>query len=719
MRSVLTALFLLSVMIVSGWALPAKELTVEDIYTSLPRSGKSSYDFKWVPGGEKISYVKYDQENGEQQLRIYNVKKKSEKVAVSASQLILPDDTTQVSLAHYEWLPSGDGLLIRYLGDLFYYQLHSGKFTRLTATPEREEDVALSPDGRWVSFVRENDLYLAELSSGNVRRLTSDGQAHVMNGKKDYVYQEEFGKRFDFKGYWWSPDSRYIAYYQMDDRNLPEYPLVDYRPLDPEVRFQRYPKPGDPLPVVKIGVVNIGNGTRKWLDLDENPDVYYPRVYWLKNSEKVAVIKLDRLQQNLDLYFADAVTGQSRVILSESNPYWINIDDDEFVYFFENKNQFIWGSERSGFQQLYLYDFNGQLIRQITSGNWAVTSLEGVNEKDELVYFISTRPDIHERQLYRMSLEGKNMEQLSEKHGIHSVKMSPDSRYYIDTFESPLRPERVTLHLANGKETAVLDENPHPELEQYGLVMPEIMQIKGENGLIYDVKMLKPADFDPGKKYPVLVYVYGGPHSQLVQKDYTDLWHQLMVQKGYIVFTLDNRGTANRGRSWETPVYKHLGKIELEDQLQGVRYLQSRPYVDADRIGIWGWSYGGYMTLYAMTHSDVFKAGAAVAPVTSWRYYDCIYTERYMGLPSENPEGYFSSAPLNFTANLSGKLLMAHGSGDDNVHFQNTARFIDNLVRDEIQFNLRVYPNQKHSITSTPDRIHLFRSITQFFLENL
>jgi len=697
-----------------------KELTVEDIYYRLNFRAGFPLALKWLPGGEKYSYVAYDSTNGEEQLRVVDVRSGKEKTVLSGSEVTFTNregETEQISLRRYQWLESENGLLFIHRGDLFFYDLKRKKFSRLTDTEDIKKNVTLSPDNKWVSFVRGNNIFALKIKSKMEKQLTFDGSETLLNGKKDWVYQEELGKRGDFLGYWWSPDSRHIAYYQIDDGPVPEYPLVDYNLLHPSVEFMRYPKAGDPNPVVKIGVLNVETGDNHWLNLSKDPDVYFPRVYWLPDGQRLAVMRMDRHQQKLDFLFVNIKTGQYRTVLSERDPFWINIDD--FVYFFKKKNWFLWGSEKSGFRHLYLYDYQGNQLRQLTAGDWAVTSFEGVDEKRGLVYFIGTEKDLLERHLYRVDIKAKKQQRLTNGEGVHRPLLAPGRKYYWDYYSDPETPLRLSLYRADGKLLRILAGKTHSQLAEYRLPKPEFFTISGDNGLTYYASMIKPSDFDPGKKYPVLIYVYGGPHSQVVIKRYPNLWHQLMAQKGYIVFSLDNRGTANRGRKWETAIYKRLGKVELEDQLRGVEYLKTLPYVDADRIGIWGWSYGGYMVLYALTHSDVFKAGAAVAPVTSWRYYDSIYTERYMGLPPENEAGYLASSPMETADSLKGKLFIVHGLSDDNVHFQNTVQFIDRLIKAGIEFRMMAYPSQGHSILSTADRVHLYRALTEFFLEKL
>lgn len=663
--------------------------------------------------------MEINKNTGDQELWIYDVKSGLKKRILRNSELAFfdKDDSLSLSLMDYQWNPHEDGILVTDLGDLFYLDLEVDSLRRLTKSNEPEKDATFSPDGRWVSFIRKNDLFIYDLQNDNEKKLTSDGSEDILNGRLSWVYEEEFGTRGDDLGYSWSPNAHFIVFYQMDESNVPQYPLINYQPVHPEIVFKRYPKAGDNNPIVKLGVINVLTSKLLWINTGEDADNYIPRFYWVPGSHEIAFMQLDRKQKHLKFIFANIQSGDTRVVISERHPKWINIGD--FVHFLKKQPAFIWGSEQSGYRHLYLYDLNGKLIRPLTIGGWAVTSLEGVNEAQRLVYFIGTKDDITERHFYSASLLGGEPKRLSNREGVHRVKMASNSRYYLDTFSSPLTPQQISLFSGDGKFLTYIDENKQPELDQYHLQEMDFIEVKGENGLTYHAFMIKPPGFNPEKKYPVLIYVYGGPHSQRVIKEFTGLWHQLMVQKGYIVFCLDNRGTDNRGLAWSTAVYRQLGKLELEDQLEGVKYLKKLPFVDPDRIGIWGWSYGGFMVLYALTHSDAFKTGVSVAPVTDWRFYDTIYTERYMDMPGENNDGYFNSAPLNFAEQLSGKLFLAHGMRDGNVNFQNTEDMVDKLVKAGKKFQLQIYPNQSHSILSTADRIHLFESITDFLLLNL
>jgi dipeptidyl-peptidase-4 len=704
--------------VASLFAAPSKELTVEDIYTTLKLKPKYGKTLQMLPRGKQVSYIEINASTGDQELWICDIKSNERRKILSNAELPrIGSDSLAVSLMEYQWSAKEDGILIEDLNDLFYFDFTSNQFKQITSTTEKEENSLISPDGKWISFNRHNDLFVYNLDTGQEKALTRDGSDNVLNGKLAWVYEEEFYTRGDTRGYTWSPDGRYIMFYWMDQQDVPVYPLVDYKDIHTELKMTHYPKAGDPNPVVKLGVIEVESGNIQWINTGDNKDIYLPRYYWLPDNRTVAFMCLDRLQQHLAFLFADISTGKSRVVLTEAQPQWIEIEN--YVYFLKQQKAFIWGSERSGYWHLYLYDYQGNLIQTLTSGNWDVTDLNGVNETKGYVFFTSTRDDITERQFYRVGLDGVNMVRLSDKSGMHDITMVNNSIYYLDEYSNSTIPAQISAHSDDGQFLEYIDENLHPELEAYDLQKPEFFQIPGDSGLTFNAFMIKPPDFNRAEKYPVLVYIYGGPNSQTVNKKFKNLWHQMMAQKGYIIFCMDNRGTGYRGLAWSRVVYRHLGKYELADHLTGIKYLQQLSYVDPHCIGIWGWSYGGYMVLYSLTHSGVFKTGVSIAPVTDWRYYDTIYTERYMGLPSENKQGYFDSAPLNFADDLKGKLFLAHGTLDDNVHFQNSVMMIDRLIDEDKKYHLEIFPNHGHSIRNTADRIYLFETITEFLLGNL
>lgn len=693
-----------------------KELTVERIYGKPSLTGHLPQGVQWSPDGKRITYLQRDKKTGRMDIWFYDVRTGKRGVLLDSDELRAPKD---FQIGQYSWSPKGTDLLLPYKGDLFNYNLTTGELKRLTKTEEEEHDPKYSPDGRYVSFVRNYNLYVVNLATGEETPLTANGTEEVMNGQLDWVYPEELEIT---TAYWWSPNSRSIAYLQMDERSVPEYPILDFIPYHAVVEPKKYPKAGDPNPIARVGVVSLEDPQTIWMDTGEDTDVYIPRVMWLPQGKTLAIQVLNRDQTQLDLLLADPATGKTRRILRESDPYWINIRDH--LHFFRDEKHLLWSSERDGFCHLYLYDLNGKLIRRLTTGKWQVEKLVGVDEKRRVIYFTATEKSPLERHLYQIKLNGTGFKRLTKQEGWHRIIMAPDQKHYLDYYSNVSTPTQLRLHKANGRFVAFIEENRVQELQEYALSTPEFLTLQADDGATLYAMMIKPPNFDPDKKYPVIIYVYGGPHGQVVRNSFRsgkgNLWHQLMAQKGYIIFSLDNRGSWGRGHAWETAIYRCFGRRELQDQLCGVKYLRSLPYVDKDRIGIWGWSYGGYMTCYAMLNApEVFKVGVAVAPVTDWRNYDTIYTERYMDRPQDNPDGYRESSPLTYASNLKGRLLIIHGTSDDNVHFQNAVQLVNELIKAKKQFELMIYPRQSHGISDRTSRIHLFTMITNYFLENL
>jgi dipeptidyl-peptidase-4 len=497
--------------------------------------------------------------------------------------------------------------------------------------------------------------------------------------------------------------------------------MVNYLSYTGQTETMRYPKAGDANPFVQVGVVRVQGGKPRWMGTGSNKDVYIPRVAWLRDSKRLAIQRLNRAQTKLELLFADAATGKARVILAEEDPHWVNVFDDP--YFFEDGKRFLWSSERDGFRHLYLYDLSGKLERQVTRGAWAVTDLAGVDERNGAVYFTATEKSPIERHLYRAGFDGATVTRITREDGTHGIAMAPDARHYADSYSNATTPPRQDLYRADGTRVLAINENRVAELDQYGLQPVEFFVVRGADGTELHAMMIKPPDFNPSRKYPVLIYTYGGPHAQIVRNAWGGtnfLWHQMLAQKGFLIFGLDNRGMAGRGHAFETSIHRRMGETELADQLAGVNYLKSLAYVDGARLGIWGWSYGGYMTCYAMLNApDVFKAGFAGAPVTDWRQYDTIYTERYMARPQDNPDGYKRSSPVNQAAQLKGKLLIAHGTGDDNVHYANTVQLGEEFIRAGRYAEILVYPGRGHGISDRTARLHLMNRVTRFFLDNL
>ena len=744
---------LLALLLIAGWAAawaqqstPAesfKPLTVERIWGQPSLSGKLTTGVAWSPDGRLLSYFHRTGEGSAAKTDIWalDVKTGGRRLLVDSDKLrgLLPPSEAgrgqrtglgRVEPRQYFWAPGGDALLIAAQDQLSWFDLKTQTGKRLTGLPAEGgaegpraiEDPKISPDGRWVSFVRNYDLWVVNVATGKERQLTRGGREELMNGRLDWVYPEELEIH---TAYWWSPDSSHIAFLQMDERPVTRYPLVDFLSYTGETEMMRYPKAGDANPIVRVGVVSVVGGSPRWVDTGRDKSIYIARVEWLRDSKRLALERLNRAQNKLELLFADVADGHTQVILTEEDKYWINLHDE--FYFLADGRRFLWSSERDGFNHLYLYGVDGQLLRQLTRGAWEVTALAGVDETRGAVYFVATEKSPIERHLYRVGLDGGAVTRLTREDGTHTISMAPGAGHYLDTYSEALTPPRQEVHRAEGPEASesrmALNENKVAELAAYKLQPVEFFSVRGADGTPLQAMMIKPVGFDASRKFPVLVYLYGGPHSQVVRNAWgatTFLWHQLMAQKGYIIFSVDNRGMAGRGHTFETPIHRHMSEVELADQLAAVAYLKSLPYVDRARIGIWGWSYGGYMTCTAMLNAaDVFKAGFAGSPVTDWRQYDTIYTERYMGLPQENPEGYKQSSPVTHVGKLKGKLLIAAGTGDDNVHFGNAVEFAEKLIEAGRYAEIVIYPGRGHGINDPPGRIHLFRRVTQFFLDNL
>lgn len=703
-------------------------LTIERIYADPPLTGTAPRAIQWTPDSRGVSYLESVGEGESEQthLMIAEVPSGKRRTLCIADTITVPedlgaDDETTFEIRSYQWADEAGVMAFAFKGDVFTLDARTGRITRRTTSDPKEGNIALSPDGKMVAFTREHDLYAVELDGNREIRLTDTGSDSLLNGVLDWVYMEELFTRGNVKGYWWSPDSRIIAFLQIDESPVREFPIVDFVPVYNPAKMQHYPKAGSDNPIVRIGAYRFDSGEITWMDVDTSDDSYIARVYWLGDSERIAIEKLNRAQDEQRLLFADAATGAVTEILKEKKDTWINITYKSHYY--KTKDRFVWNSERDGNSHLYLYKDDGTLLNPITQGPWEVSSLNGVDEKRGHVYFTALEASILERHLYRTSEKGGKIRRVTKRPGTHTTTFSQDHRYYIDRYSSASTPPVISLHNAEGKMLFTLFESDMTELESYELPLPEYFRITSKEGLDFQCSMLKPRDFDPAKRYPVLVYVYGGPHAQVIRNGWGGtryLWHAYMADRGYIIFSLDNRGSYGRGPEWENWVLKKMGQFELDDQLAGVEYLKTLPYVDPSRIGIWGWSYGGYMTSLAMFKAPgVYRAGAAVAPVTDWRFYDTIYTERYMKRPEDNEDGYHDGSPVNFVDGLQGAFLLVHGTSDDNVHLANSFALIDALIKAGKDFDMMVYPRKLHGIRGKQARVHLFRRLTRFFDDNL
>jgi dipeptidyl-peptidase-4 len=703
-----------------------RKLTLDRIFSEPSLSGTLMEEVDWSPDGKTVSYLRPS--NGSDELWLLDLATGRKRILLDgkAFRALVPAEfpPTQrtgfgrVHPRHYLWSPDGRALLFISPTTLAWYDLRTGAHRWLVTGKVPLVDPKISPDGRWASFAREDNLWVVSVASSRETALTKSGSEALRDGQLDWVYPEELEL---YTAYWWSPDSSRLAYLQMDEHPVTRYPLVNLLSPTGEIQWTRYPTAGSPNPIVHLGVVSVRGGRTRWMDTGRDTDVYLARVAWLPDSKELAIERLNRAQTRLDLLLADAHTGRSHTVLTDTDKYWINLSDD--LYLFSDSKRFLWSSERSGFRHLYLYDVSGRLIRQLTSGDWEVSKLAGVDEKRGLVYFVATKRSVLERQLYRVVLDGSALARITKEPGTHKTTMAPAASAFLDEYSAAMTPPRQEIFRANGARVATIHANPVPELAEYHLSPVEFLTVPAADGTLLEAMMIKPPDFNPAGKYPVLINVYGGPTAQVVRDLWGSrgfLWHEMMAEHGYIIFSLDNRGSAGRGHAFEAPLYHHFASVELADQLAGVRYLRSLPYVDPARIGIWGWSYGGHMALQAMLRApDVFKTGVAVAPVTDWRMYDTIYTERYMGTPRENPEGYRDSSPITYASQLRGKLLIAHGTGDDNVHFANTAELIEKFIQAGRYPEVMIFPGRGHPISDTPAQLELFRRMTEFLLRNL
>jgi dipeptidyl-peptidase-4 len=607
--------------------------------------------------------------------------------------------------------------------DIYVLRFADASVRRLTANPAAEEGLSFSPDGSTLGFIRDNDLHTVDLRTGLESRLTSDSSETVLNGALSWVYWEEIFDHIEVP-YLWSPDSKAIAYLQSDESAVSISTFVDYRPATQRVVRQRYPKAGQANPKVRLGVVELGSAKTTWVDAGSYE--YIVRFGWLPGSTELSVQTMPRQQNELCLRFAERATGQSREILVERQPAWINIHD--VLYFFADGSRFIWMSERDGYQHLYLYRIDGTLKTQLTKGEFmvipsggALTSgnggLVGVDEKRGHVYFTANKEALAEMHLYRVGLDGKGMTRLTKARGYHAVELSPDKAAFLDTYSNRNTPSELALFKVDGSRVATITPANTAPVRVFELDYPELISFKAEDGLELPATIIKPKGFDPAKKYPVLIYVYGGPGAQQVWDRWgRRLWPNLLAQEGFVACTFEVRAGMGKNKATETSSFKAMyGEQNLKDILAGVAWLKQQPWVDATRLGIWGGSGGGTMTLYAMTRSDVFKAGISLFPVSDFTYYDTIYTERYMSTPQENPEGYKATSSMLVAGNLKGRLLIAHGTYDDNVHPQNTEAFVNGLYAKNIQFDLLIYPWRKHGISDRPGTIHLYTAMLEFW----
>jgi len=715
---------------------PPKPLTIEAIFAPGGLGGRGPENLEWSPDGSKLSFLQRDDQGEHGELWYVDAATGEKKVLVSAAKLtsLAPDYNkvkderekerlTRYHVAAYLWAPDSKHLIFDSQGQLWLFDLATSTAVQFTSAADASVDPKFSPDGKSVSYVRKHNLYVRPVSGNGEVQLTKDTKDDLFNGDIDWVYAEELAVR---SNYFWSPNSRDIVFLHMDETRVPTYPISNLIPTHPTVDYEKYPKVGDTNPAVKLGVVDAAKAKVRWISLTSDAETYIPRFGWVRDGVVWAEV-LNRDQDKMDLYFVDVKSGKSRIVLTENTPgAWIDFDHVE-VRFLQSSGRFLWPSWRDGNMHLYLYSFDkenpmdgdAKLERQLTQGDFEVLGIEGVDEAGGTAFFTANKDDPRQRHIFSVKLDGSGMQQLTHEEGMYSAKFSDDGKHYAQTFMGPLSSQRMSLCTVGAAGCAPVWQ-ARDEVAEYGLRAPQWLEFKAEDGTTLYGRLLLPPDAPSSGKIPLIVNIYGGPAGQTVLKEPTNPFDEILARKGFAIFSVDNRGTPGRDRKFQTAIRHEFGAIELKDQLTSLDQLLAQyPQLDPDRMAIWGWSNGGSMTVYAMTHSQRFRAGVAVAPVTNQINYDTIYTERYIGQLKDDPEGYRESDVTTAVANLHGSLMIAHGTGDDNVHFQNSMQMINALINAGKQFRLMIYPNKTHGIAGSESRDHLFHMIEEHFEREL
>jgi len=714
---------------------PAKPLTIENLFQPGGLAGRGPETTTWSPDGTRVSYVQRDEKGEKGELWYVDAATGEKKVLVSAAKLASLDPDvnkvknerekerlTRYHVAAYLWAPDSKHLMFDSQGQLWLYDLGNETAVQFTSAPDPSGDPKFSPDGNHVAYVRKHNLYVRPTNGKDEKQLTKDTGDNLLNGDIDWVYAEELGVR---SNYFWSPDNKEIVFLHMDETNVPTYPITDWIPTHPTVDQEKYPKVGDSNPVVKLGVVDINKGKTRWINLTNDADTYIPRFGWVKEGVIWAQV-LNRTEDKMDLYFVDAKTGNSRIVLTEETPgAWIDFEHVE-AKILKSTPQFLWPSWRDGNMHLYLYSFDQQnplasdakLERQLEKGDYEVEGIDGVDEAAGTVFFEANKDDPRQTHIFSVQLDGTGLKALTTQEGQHFANFSDDGKHYTHMYFGPQSAPTLTLCGLGGACSPIWKAND--EIAEYGLRSPKFLEFKADDGTTLYGRLLLPPEGVASGKIPVIVNIYGGPAAQTVRKGVPDAFDEILSRKGFAIFSVDNRGTPGRDKKFQTAIRHEFGEVELKDQLTALDQLLAQyPQLDKDRIGIWGWSNGGSMTLYSMTHSHRFKAGVAVAPVTNQVNYDSIYTERYMGLLKDDKAGYEMSDVTKNADKLHGALLLVHGTSDDNVHFQNSIQMINALINAGKQFRLMIYPNKTHSIAGKDARVHLFTMIVDHFEKEL
>ncbi len=719
---------LLLCLVVSFQGVSQEKITIENLFQKGTFNENSVYGIRWMNDGQYYTsrdgadIVKNDVTTGEQVEVI--VKGTDLNPQISWNDYSFSTDESKIL-----FMTERESIYRRsYKAEFYVYNRASKILTKLSENG-KQSYATLSPDGSKVAFARDNNLFYTNLSDMKETQITNDGKwNHIINGSTDWVYEEEFSIT---KAFFWSPDSKKIAFCTFDESHVKEYNMQMWpdggQRLYPEDYKFKYPKAGEANAHVTLFIYNIDSNKKVQVDLGSEKDQYIPRIEWTKDANLLSVRRMNRLQNQLDILHVNGTDGSAKTVFTENSDTYVDVTDEVLVYLEDGKH-FLRSSEKDGYKHLYLHDMEGTEVQQITKGKWEVTTFLGIDEtkKKPVVYYVSAEDSPLERHFYSTELSTGKKAKLTSVKGMHRINISRDFKYYFDYYSNTTQPQVVKLfEIKKNKEVKTLVDNAElaETAKKYGMATKELFTFKTSENIELNGYVLKPIDFNESTKYPVLMFQYSGPGSQQVTNSWGGgnfWWHQMLTQQGYIIVVVDGRGTGARGSEFKKMTYGQLGKYEVEDQIETAKYLQTLPYVAAERIGIWGWSYGGYMSsLCMMRGADYFKAGIAVAPVTTWRFYDTIYTERYLGLPQNNPSGYDGNSPLSHVDKLKGKFLLVHGTGDDNVHFQNAVALQDALIAANKQFDSFFYPNRAHGIRRDNARIHLYKMMTDFVLNNL
>jgi dipeptidyl-peptidase-4 len=589
-----------------------------------------------------------------------------------------------------------NGLLYDHGKDLYVYWVKEARLVRITEDPGEEKNPRLSPDGRWAAYTRDNDLFVSSTGDGREIRLTNDGGELVYNGWASWVYFEEIlGRASRYAAFWWSPDGTKIAFLRFDDNPVPEFPIFDAEGPHGRLERQRYPKAGDPNPKVRLGIASVPEAKVVWADFDENADDYLAWPFWLPDSSRLAVQWMNRGQDHIKIFFVDPATGGKSVLYEEKQTAWVEFFED--LHFFRDGRGFLLRSDRDGRRHLYLHGLDGRLLARLTSGDWDVQGIVLINDKKGYVCFTANRGASEETHLFRVGLDGTKLVQLTREPGVHRPNFSPGGSFFLDRHSGIDRPARIDLRRADGSLVRAIEDSRTPEFAEYALGRVELFSIPTSDGWSLPAQWILPPGFDPARKYPVLFTVYGGPASPRVSNSFPPLSSFYLAQEGIIVLTVDHRGAGHHGKKGTSLMHRSLGKWEIHDWIEAVKWLREKPFIDSARVGITGGSYGGYATCLALTSAaDYFTHGFARASVTDWRLYDSVYTERYMDAPAENPEGYKNGSVMTHAPKLKGALFIEHGALDDNVHAQNSIQLIDRLIDLDKDFSFMLLPKQRH-----------------------